>query len=356
MGVSESPLMQRHPLFGYLYVPHLRKRVTRAGVGFLMRTNGSGFRSDHEFDGKRQAGVRRVLLFGDSQAAGDGVSNGKRFSDLLEKRVDALEVSNLGLTGSGTDQQFMIYREFAPKLPHDLIIICVFVENVLRVQHKLFARPNPEGHIHYYGKPYFELENGKLLLKGLPLPERPWTAESLPDELRVGVEEDFTPPTTRPRGRAEKILRRVLPVSALRMIVPLLRRFIRHGALPAYNSPDNPAWRLLRAILATWIGESRAPVLLMPLPLSYFITDPVDAGPCQARFAELARATGCRLYDPLPDLQRLDMQQRREIWDQRTRHLSEYGHQVLADLLAPIIESMLPVPEEAVEAPCPSCA
>ena len=351
MGVSDGPIMQSHPLFGYLYVPHLRKRLTQAGVGYLMRTNGSGFRSDHEFEPTRQVGKRRILMFGDSQAAGDCISNSKRFSDLLEKKLDAAEVYNLALTGSGTDQQFLIHREFALDLPHDLTIICVFVENILRVQRKLFARPNPEGQVQYYGKPYFELKNGELLLKGLPVPERPWTAETLPKEIRGNAQEDFKPPTVRKRGRLERLARRILPPRALQMIVPLLRRFIRHGVLPAYNSSATPEWQLLRAMLTAWIKESPTPVLLVPLPLSYFITHPADARPCQVRFAELARTTGCRLYDPLPDLCRLDMRKRREIWDHRTLHLSEYGHQVLADLLTPVVEAMLPAVEEPAEAP-----
>jgi carbamoyltransferase len=350
MGVSDGPIMQSHPQFGYLYVPHLRKRLTQAGVGYLMRTNGSGFRSEHEFEERRRPGTRRVLMFGDSQAAGDCISNSKRFSDLIEKKLDAAEVYNLSLTGSGTDQQFLIHREFAPKLPHDLTVICVFVENILRVQRKLFVRPNPEGQVQFYGKPYFELKNGKLLLKGLPVPDRPWSAETLPPEIRGDAQEDFKPPTVRKRGRIEKLARRLLPSRALQMIVPLLRRFIRHGVLPAYNSPNTPEWQLLRAMLRAWIEESPTPVLLVPLPLSYFITHPGDARACQARFAELARETGCGLYDPLPDLCRLDMRNRREIWDHRTLHLSEYGHQVLADLLTPVIESILPEPEKAVEA------
>jgi hypothetical protein len=85
MDTSGGPILRHHPLFGSLYVPHLRKRVVDLGVGYLVRTNGDGFRADHEFERAATPGTRRVLIFGDSQAAGDFISNGKRFSDLIER-------------------------------------------------------------------------------------------------------------------------------------------------------------------------------------------------------------------------------------------------------------------------------
>ena len=44
----------------------------------------------------------RVLVFGDSFTAGDGVSNGSRYSDVLETLLPPpTEVHNFGLPGSG---------------------------------------------------------------------------------------------------------------------------------------------------------------------------------------------------------------------------------------------------------------
>lgn len=352
MDNSGGPILRHHPTFGTLYVPQLRKRVVGLGVGYNVRTNSDGFRADREFSRTRTPGARRVLMFGDSQAAGDFVSNGKRFSDVIEKKLDQVEVYNLALTGSGTDQQYLINREFAPKLPHDLTVICVFVDNILRVQQKVFVRPNPEGTVQYYGKPYFEIEKDKLALHGVPTPERPWTEETVPDELR-DPEQQRDKKIAKPKVQ----WRRFIPHQLLQWFVPLVRRVVRRRSADPYSNPNSLGWRLMRLILESWIVESPAPVLLVPLPLwNHFLTESSDTPAYSARFAELAASTGSHVYDPLSDLLSVPPAERRLLWDHRTVHLSEAGHRFIGDKLAARIEHLLPpvaapkVAEPATEA------
>ena len=49
---------------------------------------------------------------GDSNTAGDGVSNHQRYSDILSKTLNC-ESYNYGLSATGTDQQLLTYRKFA---------------------------------------------------------------------------------------------------------------------------------------------------------------------------------------------------------------------------------------------------
>ena len=95
--------------------------------GYLVRVNDQGFRSEHEFVREKTPGTRRVLLFGDSFTAGDGVRNRDRYGDVLEELIPGLEVYNFGLPGSGTDQQYLIFREWADRFEHDLVIVAVLV-------------------------------------------------------------------------------------------------------------------------------------------------------------------------------------------------------------------------------------
>ena len=99
-----------------------------------MRVNQSGSRGGHEFVKEKIATGPRLLLFGDSFTAGDGVSDGKRYGDLLEQLIPGLEVYNLAMPGTGTDQHYLIYQEFARDIESDLIILGVSVENILRVK------------------------------------------------------------------------------------------------------------------------------------------------------------------------------------------------------------------------------
>ena len=98
----QRQFLRYHPSIGYTFVPALKTRVVHEGSGYLMRTNASGFRCDHDFVTTGHPDSHRALLFGDSYTAGDGVSNGMRYGDLLEGMVPGLQVYNFGLPGTGT--------------------------------------------------------------------------------------------------------------------------------------------------------------------------------------------------------------------------------------------------------------
>ena len=126
---------QHHPTIGYTFIPGIKSRVIlpSENVGYLIKVNEHGFRCDHEFETKRREGVTRALLFGDSFTAGDGVSNPQRYGDQLERLIPNLEIYNFGLPGTGTDQHYLAYQEFAAGIEHDLLILGVTVENIGRV-------------------------------------------------------------------------------------------------------------------------------------------------------------------------------------------------------------------------------
>ncbi len=134
-GAQEDPIMSRqlfqyHTVMGYHFIPGIRARIDHEGGGYLVRANGSGFRCEHEFSAAKPPSVFRILLFGDSFTAGDGVSNKHRYGDVLERALPGSQVFNFGLPGTGTDQQYLIYRELAAGLEHDLVVVGVVVENI----------------------------------------------------------------------------------------------------------------------------------------------------------------------------------------------------------------------------------
>jgi hypothetical protein len=97
---------------------------------------------------------------------------------------------------------------------------------------------------------------------------------------------------------------------------------------------------LLRAILKSWIAESRAPVLVVPLPHDSSIAGLSDPAKYQARFREIAKETGCHLYDPLPALLKLPPIERQALWSDAYGHLSIHGHAAIARLLVPVFERL----------------
>src|SRR5438874_8975009 len=125
-------LIRHHPAIGHLYVPNLRARLPNETGWYYVTTNAQGFRSDTDFQTAR-TGRPRILMFGDSYTAGDLCENGDRFSDRLAALLGA-EVYNYGLSGSGTDQHLLIYREFARDVEADLIVLCVQIDSMRRIQ------------------------------------------------------------------------------------------------------------------------------------------------------------------------------------------------------------------------------
>ena len=147
-------LHQYHPLIGYTFIPGVKARVQHESGGYLVKVNNLGFRCNRDISEKKDPDKFRILVFGDSYTAGDGVSNGKRYSDLLESMIPNSEVYIFGLSGTGTDQQYLIFKEFAKAIEYDLVIIGVMVENINRI----ITRYRP-----------YKSENGNIVNQGYSL-------------------------------------------------------------------------------------------------------------------------------------------------------------------------------------------
>ena len=162
-------VIQYHPKIGQLYVPNVKARIPNEMGGYYVKINSLGFRSDLEFESKK--GERpRILFFGDSFTAGFGVNNEQRFAELIGESLDA-EVYNYGVTGTGTDQQLLIFEQFAGDVEADLIVLGVLVENIDRItrsHHRTIDRYT--GKYVHAPKPYFILEDGELTLHHSPVP------------------------------------------------------------------------------------------------------------------------------------------------------------------------------------------
>ena len=118
----------------------------------------------------------------------------------------------------------------------------------------------------------------------------------------------------------------------------LARRLSGSYPDPEYQSPHHPAWSLMRAILEQWIGEARAPVVLVPLPLPQHLDEVASPRGYHARFAELARPA-VAVHDPLPDLLHYPRAERRALRFPTDVHFTIAGHEALADSLEPVIRT-----------------
>jgi carbamoyltransferase len=314
-------IFEYHPVIGYRFIPGLKARLRHEGGGYLVRCNSMGFRCEHEATPTRPAGTFRILLFGDSNIAGQGVSNRFRFGDLLEQRCPGLQVLNFGLYGSGTDQQYLIYRELAAELEHDLVLICPHVTTIRRdvLSHRVTVSAY-ENRAVLRPKPYFELEDGELVLRHNPVPRE------------VGVptrEQMFAELDEPPRGLAALMQR--LGIDGW------LERIRRPSYPPHFDDPQSRVWTMTRAILSRWIEESRAPVAVAPVPHLRHIFGRARADAYLARFSEL-REHGAEVVDVLPTFRKQDRAVLRQAVFATDEHLNPLAHQLMAQALAPHVQ------------------
>lgn len=225
------------PEIGWWHIPHTRALLELGETYHLFRTNSKGLRSDREYPYKTPKGRKRIILLGDSYTAGDGVSNGERFSDLLEHFHPNLDVLNFGLNGSGTDQQLLLYETKAAKYEHDAVLWCVCVENIVR--NICTCRPSYDFREHqliYRAKPWFMLEKDELAKHNIPVPLEKRPHDKLGDWVCTGFPQLPDNPS---------------------------------DPYAVYAHPEMQYWRLMeRLFLRGAELAQRRPVFIVPLPMA----------------------------------------------------------------------------------------
>ena len=148
-------------LLGWAHEPGQEGTFETPQFRTLVRINEKGLR-DRPHSYERQDDSERILVLGDSFAWGYGVEESERFSQLLEKSLNA-DVINAGVSGYSTDQELLWYRGEGIKYETDLVILVVAGNDVGDNDQELVST--------IYYKPRFVFEDGKLILKGYPVPE-----------------------------------------------------------------------------------------------------------------------------------------------------------------------------------------
>jgi hypothetical protein len=118
-------------------------------------------RANHLYGEARKPGFTRLEVFGDSFAFGAEVGNDDPFAARLEREGDHLEVLNLGVPGYGIDQMYLRFKRDGLRFHPDVVVLNL-MEGLLG---RTFAGPTT------WYKPWFTLEQGGLLLHGVPVPD-----------------------------------------------------------------------------------------------------------------------------------------------------------------------------------------
>lgn len=159
------------PELGWKGVPNVS---SRHGSGVWVTQNERGFR-DTPWD--LDTPKRRVLLLGDSNMWGYGVGDDEYPAALLNRAVPSVRWFNGGMNGYATDQQYLLFKQLKPVVKPDLTVV-VYCGND--------RSENTSRRVRGYNKPFFTLQDGKLVPEGVPVPTPPegdalWVP--VPDQL-----------------------------------------------------------------------------------------------------------------------------------------------------------------------------
>ena len=323
--LDNKPYVEHDPRIGYRYVANLDWTLPRPGGGtYHFQTNSVGIRSSREYDLEKPPGTTRIMLCGDSMSAGQFVSNEQRLSEQLERRIPGLEVMNLSLEGSGTDQQLLLYEDFAQRYQHELVMLMPFLSNLRRnmvaAREAIDARTGAKV---LRGKPRFDLIDGRLELGNVPVP----TEIPLSAGAALGVTTD-TPDT-----HASRIKAGLNALPGMPLIKKAVYSISAWEPFPEFRDPNSPEWRLMEAIICRFRQSAgERPIVIVPTFYDNYVRYRMSRNYWQ-RYEELGRIPGVHVIDLLPYFKTLGADAVRCFQSPHDVHFSSYGHLVVAEAL-----------------------
>lgn len=249
---NEFGFYEYDPVLGWRGRPNSEGTLVTTESETEVRVNSVGLR-DQEYSLAKPEGVTRIAVLGDSFVWGYGVEQDENFAAVLETQLNEagypVEVLNFGLTGYGTDQDYLAYLEEARAYDPDIVILAFYENDVLEVANL---------QMYGYPKPYFQLEdNGDLTLANVPLAE--------PDDW-LGTRE-FGPSALGGAGTLKnRLYSSVQLIHLLRFVLGKIRLAVVSKDVYASNAD---AWPKVQALITALDGEVTADdaqlvVLLVP--------------------------------------------------------------------------------------------
>lgn len=161
-NTTRDPVTRYHPLLGWDKPPGSEHWLTRPEYRTHLVLNSHGLRGPERGHAK-PAGVRRVLLLGDSFAEGYTVPEPEtvraRLENLLGSAGARVEVINAGTHGYGLDQEYIYYQIEGRRYSPDVVVVLFCYNDVAQTTDE-----DP-------GRPWFVVEAGELALRNSPVPE-----------------------------------------------------------------------------------------------------------------------------------------------------------------------------------------
>jgi carbamoyltransferase len=314
-------IIQYDAELGHKYVPNQFTRLRYGNNGYFIETDPLGFRNS-----AYPACEKTIIILGDSFAAGDGVENSKRFSDLLAKQFNCTFV-NLAVSGYGIDQQLLTYKKYKDQIPHDAVILAPHVDDLYR--NLLSSREGidkSKGEASLIPKPYFKLVNNSLKLCNSPVPREREVVSNVKPKHRSTF-----------GSRAKNFLN---------------RRILKHVLHPELSDPKSELWKLMHALLVELkndVGEKN----LFIIPFPYY--DSVTYGETPNYLIEFEKhaAKNVTIIDIVNELNSEYKKDISKWFLPLCGHFTPDAHQLIANHLGVRLKNIFP-PKESVRDDTPT--
>lgn len=151
-----------HPRLGWIPTPSQSTPGYPSSRSWTSNADASSIRSNGR---SISTANRPILAVGDSFTFGDEVEDGETWAAHLEEILNK-RVLNAGVGAYGIDQAFLRAELLLDEYDPDVVILAFISEDINRTEYSYYP----------YGrgwKPYFEYENGFLVLRNVPVPQEP---------------------------------------------------------------------------------------------------------------------------------------------------------------------------------------
>jgi len=121
--------------------------------------NKAGFRDREHVPSENPK--KSMAFFGDSFVWGYDVPADEVFTTDIQRFLPEWDIYNLGVSGYGTDQEYLLLQQWFPEHQPDVVFFVVHTNDSI---------DNATNYRDKYYKPYFTEENDSLVLQGAPVP------------------------------------------------------------------------------------------------------------------------------------------------------------------------------------------
>ena len=153
-------MVQPDPQLGYVPRPGYSSSDHGGGRNVLVTFDEHGLRSHRRNDPQPTNIAPPILVVGDSYAMGEEVHDDETFPAHLQKILDQ-RVLNGGVLGYGIDQMVLRAEALVQRFRPGIVVMSFIADDVRRVNWQMLWGIN---------KPYFDIADGELVVRGVPVP------------------------------------------------------------------------------------------------------------------------------------------------------------------------------------------